>query len=105
VLSYSVTQRLPEMGVRLALGASPRDVARLVLSEGARLALAGAAVGLGAALAASGLLSKLLYETSPRDPVAFAAVGGFVAVLAVAAAALPAWRASRVQPAIALRSE
>ena len=105
VLSYSVTQRLPEMGVRLALGARPWDVAALVLREGASVALAGAAVGLATALALAGLLSRLLYATSPRDPVAFAGVAAFVTVLALAAAALPALKASRVEPARALRSE
>jgi putative ABC transport system permease protein len=105
VLSYSVSQRLPEMGVRLALGAQPKDVAGLVLWEGARLALIGTAVGLAGALLITGLLSRLLYETSPRDPLAFVGVAAFVAVLALAAAVVPARRASRVQPAIALRAE
>jgi predicted permease len=105
VLSYSVRQRLPEMGVRLALGARPSDVAALVLREGARVAFLGAAAGLATALAVSGLLGRLLYETSPRDPVAFVAVGVFVVVLTLLAAALPARRASRVDPAVALRAE
>jgi putative ABC transport system permease protein len=105
VLSYSVTQRLREMGVRLALGASPRDVARLVMREGASLALAGALVGLAGALLAAGVLSSLLHQTNPRDPVAFAGVTVCVAVLALLAAAVPAWRASRVDPAVALRAE
>jgi putative ABC transport system permease protein len=105
VLSYSVTQRLREMGVRLALGASPRDVAGLVLREGAGLVIAGALVGLALALSVSGVLSRLLYETSPRDPAAFAGVTVMVAVMALLATALPARRASRVEPAVALRSE
>jgi putative ABC transport system permease protein len=105
LLSYSVAQRLPEMGIRLTLGAQPVDIAGLILREGALLAAAGAAAGLLGALALSALLTHLLYETSPRDPLAFAAVVAFVALLAFAAAALPARRASRVHPAVALRSE
>ena len=105
LLSYSVKQRLPEMGIRLALGARPRDIAGMILREGAALAAAGAAVGLLGALALSELLTRLLYETSPRDPVAFAGVSAFVFLLAFLAAALPAHRASRANPAVALRSE
>jgi ABC-type antimicrobial peptide transport system permease subunit len=105
LLSYSVAQRLPEMGIRLALGAQPGDIAGMILREGAALAAAGAAVGLLGALAVSELLTRLLYQTSPRDPIAFAAVAAFVALLALLAAALPARRASRVEPAIALRAE
>ncbi len=105
LLSYSVAQRLPEMGIRLALGAQPMDIAGLILREGALLAAAGGATGLLGALALSALLSRLLYETSPRDALAFAGVVAFVALVAFAAAALPARRASRVHPAVALRSE
>ena len=105
LLSYSVAQRLPEMGIRLALGALPRDIASMILREGALLAAAGGGVGLLGALALSELLTRLLYETSPRDPLALALVFLFVVVLALAAAALPARRASRANPAVALRSE
>lgn len=105
LLSYSVAQRLPEMGIRLALGALPRDIAGLILREGALLAAAGGVVGLLGALALSELLARLLYETSPRDPLAFVGVSAFVVLLALAAAALPARRASRANPAAALRSE
>jgi ABC-type antimicrobial peptide transport system permease subunit len=105
VLSYSVKQRLPEMGIRLALGARPRDIARMVLREGATLVAAGGVVGLLGALALSELLGRLLYQTSPRDPLALVSVSVFVVLLALAAAAYPAHRASRANPAVALRSE
>lgn len=105
VLSYSVAQRLPEMGVRLALGAQPGDVARLILREGAGVAAVGTLAGLLGALALAGLLGGLLYETNPRDPLAFAAVAAFVVVMTLLAAALPARRASRVNPLHALRAE
>jgi len=105
VLSYSVAQRLPEMGVRLAIGARPADIAGLVFRDCAALVTAGTVAGLGAAVALSGLLTSLLYETSPRDPVAFLGVTLFVGLLALAAAVLPARRASRVDPARALRAE
>jgi putative ABC transport system permease protein len=105
VLSYSVTQRLPEMGVRLALGARPADLAAMVLREGARVAGVGAGVGFLAALAVSRFLEQLLYETNPRDPLALLGVTLLIALASVAAAVLPAWRASRVEPASALRTE
>jgi predicted permease len=105
VLAYSVGQRLPEMGVRLALGATPADVARLVLGEGARLVAAGLAAGLSAALALAPFLRGLLYETGPRDPWPYATVVLLVAVIGLAATWWPARRASRVAPAAALRAE
>jgi putative ABC transport system permease protein len=105
VLAYSVGQRLPEMGVRLALGATPADVARLVLGEGARLVAAGLAAGLSAALALAPFLRGLLYETGPRDPWPYATVVLLVAVIGLAATWWPARRASRVAPAAALRTE
>jgi ABC-type antimicrobial peptide transport system permease subunit len=85
VLAYSVGQRLPEMGVRLALGATPADVARLVLGEGARLCGLGLAVGLAAALALAPLLRELLFEISPRDPWSYAAVVLLVSLTGLAA--------------------
>lgn len=105
VLAYSVGQRLPEMGVRLALGATPRDVARLVLGEGARLVGFGLAVGLAAALALAPFLRTLLYEIGPRDPLPYAAVVLLVSAVGTAATWWPARRASRVAPAAALRTE
>ena len=105
VLSYSVGQRLPEMGVRLALGARPRDVAALVLREGVVVSAVGAAAGLLGALVLARFLEGLLFETSPRDPLAIAGVVGVVALVSLAAAWLPARRASRVDPAHVLRAE
>jgi putative ABC transport system permease protein len=105
VLSLSVRQRLPEMGVRLALGARPRDVAGLVMREGLTVAAAGAAFGLAGALVLARVLEGLLFETSARDPLALAGVVALVAALSLAAAWLPARRASRVDPSKALRAE
>jgi putative ABC transport system permease protein len=105
VLAQVVAQRRAEMGLRLALGALPRDVVRLVLREGVALAAFGLALGLVMALAASRLLRSLLYETSPADPLAYAAVAVVLGGVAVLAAALPALRASRVDPVVALKYE
>ena len=105
VLSYSVGQRLPEIGVRLALGARPRDVAALVLREGASMAALGTVVGVAAALGLARVLDRLLFETSSRDPLAIAGVVAVVALVTLAAAWLPARRASRVDPVRALRAD
>jgi predicted permease len=104
LMAYTTTQRTQELGVRMALGASRRAVLRLVLGEGARLAVAGVAVGLLAALGLSRLLSGLLFEVKPTDPATLAAVSVMVGVVAALASFLPARRASRVDPARALRA-
>ena len=105
VIAYNVAQRTQEMGVRVALGAEVRDLVRMVLSEGMRLALVGVVLGSGIALLVSRFVKPLLFLESPRDPVVFAGVG--VALLAVAALAslIPARRAARVDPMRALRTE
>jgi putative ABC transport system permease protein len=105
LLAYTVRQREPEWGVRLALGARPRDLFRLVLAEGAALSAAGLALGLALAWAAARVLEALLFDTATRDPLVFAAAPALLAAVAVLASLLPAWRASRVQPAHCLRSE
>lgn len=105
VLSVSVGQRMPEMGVRLALGARPRDVAGLVLREAAALAGVGAAIGVAGALALARVLERLLFETSARDPLAIAGVIALVALVSLVAAWIPARRASRVDPLTAMRAE
>ena len=105
VLAYAVSQRRQEMGVRLALGAESRDLARLVIGHGLRVAAAGVAVGLAAALALGRLVTSLLYGVSPRDPLSLLLAA--LAVIGVAALAswLPARRAARSDPMEALRSE
>jgi len=104
-ISYSVTRRRHELGVRRALGAQIADVVRLVLVPGARATLIGIAVGLLAALAPARFVSDFLFETSPRDPVVLGAVAVLMLMVACAAAFIPAWRASRVDPVTALRAD
>ena len=105
VIAYSVSQRTHEIGVRMALGARDADVVRLILVEGTRLGIAGLALGLVVALVAGRWMEPLLYATSPRDPLIFALVAVTLTAVAVAASLFPAWRASRVSPAVALRAE
>ncbi|HXO04536.1 MAG TPA: ABC transporter permease [Candidatus Sulfotelmatobacter sp.] len=105
VISYAVTQRTREIGVRMALGAQPRDVLRLVLGEGMLLAALGIATGAAGALALTKLLESLLYEIKPRDPATFIAVAMAVAAAAALACYIPARRAMRVDPIVALRYE
>ena len=104
VISYSVTQKTQEIGVRMALGATRGRVQRAVLAQTLRLAVAGLAVGTLASLAAARLIASLLFATSPFDPVAYAAMAGFLLTIALLSGYLPAWRASRIQPMMALRS-
>jgi putative ABC transport system permease protein len=105
VMAYSVAQRTHEIGVRMALGAQRAEVLGLVAREGARLAILGIAFGGTGAFAAMRLIAGLLYRTSPADPLGF--VGGALTLVRVAAfaTALPAWRATRVSPMVALRAE
>jgi len=105
VIAYNVTQRNHEMGVRVALGAQGTDLARLVVSEGVKLG--GVGIGIGALLAlwAGKWVKPLLFEQSPRDPAIFAVVTLTLLTVAVAASWIPARRASRVDPSVALRSE
>jgi putative ABC transport system permease protein len=105
VTAYSVSQRTHEIGVRMALGAQRRAVLDLVLGSGLRLALAGIAVGLAASLMATRLISSLLFGVTARDPLTFAAVPAFLAAVALLACYLPARRAMRVDPMVALRYE
>ena len=105
VVAYSVTQRTQEIGIRMALGALPRDILRLIFSQTGRMVGAGVAVGLLASLVATRYLGSLLFEISTHDPVAYVAVPLFLALIAVLACWLPARRATKVNPIIALRSE
>ncbi len=104
VMSYVVGQRRPEIGIRLALGATEQEILRMVVAGGARLVLAGLVIGVPVALVLSRFLSSLLYETSRSDPGTLTAVVGALGAAAVAASFVPAWRASRVEPVEALRS-
>ena len=105
VVSYLVSQRTREIGVRTALGAQPRDVLRLVLGEGQKMALRGVAVGLGGALLVNRLFATLLYRISATDPVTLASIATLLVIVTLAACYLPARRALRIDPAMALRAE
>ncbi|HEY2461361.1 MAG TPA: ABC transporter permease [Candidatus Acidoferrum sp.] len=105
VMSYSVTQRTNEIGIRVTLGAQPNDVFRIIVGEGLRLALIGVAIGIVGALALSRTLHSFLYGTSAVDPVTFIVTATLLTLVAVAASFFPARRATRVDPIIALRYE
>ncbi len=105
VLAFIVAQRRREIGVRMALGAQPRDVVLDVLGQGLQLAIIGIVVGLALALALTRLLNSLLFATSPTDALTFAVVSTLLVAIAIAASLIPALRASRVDPLTALRDE
>jgi predicted permease len=105
VLAYSVSQRTHEIGVRMAIGAARGDVLRMVLGQGAKLAAAGVAVGLVAALAAARLIRSLLFQVAPVDPATFAVAAAAVILVTLAASYVPARRATAVSPMNALRGE
>ena len=105
VLSYGVSERSAEIGVRMALGARPADVQRLVLGEAGALAGAGIGAGLLAAFGFARLMRSLLHEVGPADPLTFVAVAAVLAGTALLAAFVPAYRAARLAPAVALRHE
>jgi ABC-type antimicrobial peptide transport system permease subunit len=105
VMSYAVTQRTPEIGVRMALGASRAQVMRLVLRQSLVLTAAGLLVGLGGAAAVTRYLDQLLFGLSALDPATFVAVSLLFGIIAALAAFIPARRAVRVDPLIALRFE
>jgi ABC-type antimicrobial peptide transport system permease subunit len=105
VIGYAVTQRTPELGVRLALGARAGDLLRMVLAEGLVLGMIGIALGLVSARAATGVMTSLLFQTAPTDTVAFLSVSALLLGMTLLASGIPALRAMRVDPATALRQE
>jgi putative ABC transport system permease protein len=105
VISYSVTQRTSEIGVRMALGAQPLDILRMILQQGMGLVFIGVAIGLAGAWAVTRVMSSLLFEVSTSDPLTFFSVALLLTVVALLASFLPAYRATKVDPVIALRYE
>lgn len=105
VMSYITTQRIPEFGVRMALGASPRNVLTLVLGRAAQMAALGVVIGLALAFSAARVMNAMLFGLKATDAITYAGVLLAVMPIVVLAAAIPAWRAARVDPALALRNE
>jgi ABC-type antimicrobial peptide transport system permease subunit len=105
VMSYIVSQRMSEIGVRLALGAEPRDVASMILKQGSAVALTGATIGVIVALAGSRLLASLLYDITPRDPPVFVGTTLLLLIVSALACWLPGRRAARLSPIAALRAD
>jgi putative ABC transport system permease protein len=105
VLAYAVTNRTHEIGIRMALGAQARDVLRLVIGHGIKLALIGVVLGLGAALALTQLMKTLLFDVSPNDPLTFVVIALLLILVALVACWIPARRATKVDPMIALKCE
>jgi putative ABC transport system permease protein len=105
MLSYSVQQRSQEIGIRMALGANRSDVLGMVVKQGMTLAGLGIAIGVAGALALSRLLTALLFGVKPYDPLTFVAVALVLAATSMVACWIPAWRATRVDPMLALRYE
>lgn len=105
VISYVVSERTHEIGIRMALGAERRNILQMVLRQGMGLAIAGAAVGLACALIVSQLMTGLLYGVRPIDPLTFLGVAVLLLVVALLACYVPARRAVRVDPLVALRYE
>jgi len=105
VLAYAVTQRTRELGIRMALGAQPPDVLRMVMAQGLRLAGLGLAIGAAAAFVLTRTMTSLLFDVKAWDPSVFLLVAAVLAAVALAAAAAPSWRATRIDPLTALRHE
>jgi len=105
VIAYSVSRRTPEFGLRMALGAQRMDVLLLVLRQAAVLTLSGAVLGMVFALLVGHVLKSMIYDVNPSDPLVFSAAGVFVIAMALAACCLPARKATKTDPMIALRAE
>jgi putative ABC transport system permease protein len=105
LLSASVSQRTRELGIRIALGATPRNVGRLIVGQGLKLILSGIVIGLVSALALQRVIGKLLYGVSPTDPLTFTMISLLLIAVALLACWIPARRATKVDPLTALRSE
>jgi ABC-type antimicrobial peptide transport system permease subunit len=105
ILSYSVERRTREIGIRMALGARPAEMVRAIVGQGLKLTLIGLSFGFAGAFAVTRLLATLLFGVTPVDPVTFVGVGVVLAIVALVASYVPARRATRIQPTIALRSE
>jgi putative ABC transport system permease protein len=105
VISYTVSQRKREIGIRLALGAQSSDVVQMVLAQGATMALVGVAIGIVAAFALTRWMASLLFGVTPHDPLTFGSVAALLTLVALLASYLPARRAMRVDPMVALRYE
>src|SRR5207253_10809749 len=105
LMAYSVAQRRREIGIRMALGAQTADVRSLVLTQALRMGIVGLAIGIGGALIATRVIESLLFGVTPHDPATFAGVSGVLLTVMLLAAYLPAFRAARVDPMVALRTE
>ena len=105
VTAYLVTQRTRELGLRMALGSQPAGVVRLVLVRAGLLSAVGLAGGIALSAAGSRLVESMLFGVRSTDALGYAAASGAVALITLAAAAIPAWRAARIDPAVALRQE
>jgi ABC-type antimicrobial peptide transport system permease subunit len=105
LIAYSVTRRTGEIGIRMALGATPSNIARLLLAETGVLLAIGAACGIGLALAGGRAASALLFRVAPSDPLTLAAAVGLLTTIAIAASYAPARRATRIEPVAALRAD
>jgi putative ABC transport system permease protein len=105
VISYLAGQRTHEIGIRMALGAKRQDVLRMILGEAAKMAFLGVAIGLVVSFALARLMAKLLFGVSPHDPVTLAGVASLLVLIALTACYIPAHRATKVDPMVALRYE